>query len=93
MRLPFAMFIAVGVLFGCASAPDVSPPSAGHTDDKPKSYTLGYGDGCSSGTHAAGLINVPFKKDADLYTADSAYRQGYEEGFTRCKVRAYIDGM
>lgn len=55
-------------------------------------YKLGTEHGCSSGYNAGGDITSQFKKDVKLYIKDEYYKNGWNDGFTKCKSIADSTG-
>ena len=74
------------VLCGCASLGD-QVVRAG-LPAGPPAWQDGYVPGCKSGATAAGSIGFQFTKDFDRYQSDALYKQGWDDGFRICSVRA-----
>jgi hypothetical protein len=51
----------------------------------PPAYADGYGDGCSSGRQAAGLMVGDFRKNVPRYLAERQYETGWDDGFRQCQ--------
>ena len=51
-------------------------------------YAAGYADGCASGNEAGGRLFGEARKDANRYTTDEQYAQGWDDGFASCKSKA-----
>jgi len=51
----------------------------------PPAYAGGYGDGCSSGRQAAGLMVGDFRKNVPRYLAERQYETGWDDGFRQCQ--------
>jgi hypothetical protein len=51
----------------------------------PPAYARGYDDGCASGKENAGGFFAEARKDASRYGADDQYRQGWDDGFAKCR--------
>ncbi|MGE7994274.1 hypothetical protein ACQKPE_25335 [Pseudomonas sp. NPDC089554] len=67
------------LLAGCQSAHD-------HMLEQgyPPAYADGFGDGCSSGRQAAGLMVGEFRKDVPHYLHNRQYESGWDDGFRQC---------
>ncbi len=50
-------------------------------------YSRGYADGCASGRHVAGNMEVNATRDTLLFLNDSQYKSGWNQGFKECKFR------
>ncbi len=50
-------------------------------------YSSGYGDGCKSGRHAAGLTEAIPHKETQKYLHLPQYKEGWDTGFAECKYR------
>ncbi len=53
--------------------------------NQPVEYRVGFQDGCDSGNVTAGNQAYTFKKDTQRVLVDAYYKQGWEDGFARCK--------
>ena len=51
---------------------------------QPAAYKVGFMGGCDSGYLSAGNTSFIFKKDANRFDTDDAYKQGWTDGFNRC---------
>ena len=51
---------------------------------QPAAYKVGFMAGCDSGYLSGGNTSYIFKKDANRFETDDAYKQGWNDGFNRC---------
>ena len=51
---------------------------------QPAAYKVGFMGGCDSGHLSAGDTSFIFKKDKTRFETDDAYKQGWNDGFSRC---------
>jgi len=70
------------MLFGC-----VSQKEAMIKQGYPAVYAQGFQDGCDSGNNAGGSAFDQFKKNIELYSHNSNYRQGWDDGYKQCKAK------
>ena len=78
----FALILVCVVAAGCESSLDQLVKSG-----YPPAYADGYAAGCSSGRHAAGAAGG-FQKDAQRFSSDTLYAQGWSDGLNQCQAQA-----
>ncbi len=52
---------------------------------QPVEYRVGFQGGCDSGYVSAGNTAYTFKKDVQRYDVDPLYKQGWDDGHSRCR--------
>ena len=52
---------------------------------QPVEYRVGFQSGCDSGSVSAGNRAYTFKKDVVRYDVDALYKQGWDDGYNRCR--------
>lgn len=75
-------FTAAALLASCMSIQDRARREVAY---QPQQYQDGYVEGCESGNSAAGYIYARFTKQVSRYDADRLYKQGWDDGFAKCK--------
>lgn len=49
-------------------------------------YQSAMKDGCSSGKNSSGMNWHAFSKNVDMYVNNPYYKNGWDDGFTKCKT-------
>ena len=50
-------------------------------------YSQGYGDGCASGRHDVGRLEITPRKDLRFYRQNAQYKKGWDTGYKECAFR------
>ena len=75
--------IATAFLCGCQMG---AQQADAYARDQPPAYKLAFANGCDSGNAAAGqLLTGKHVKDVQRYATDNIYKQGWDDGFAKCK--------
>ena len=82
-KTPSIAAVAAVLLCGCQMGAQMAEAD---TRGQPPAYRLGYENGCDSGNAAAGqILTGKHVKDVQKYANDNFYKQGYDDGFAKCK--------
>lgn len=78
---PDSMYLLAGLALACAGC--LTEQGLAGVPQGPRSWRIGYAQGCSSG-RAAGRGYGIGEKDTARYRVDDLYRKGWNEGFGTC---------
>lgn len=73
------------LLLALAATACAAPPAHYAVPGTPAMYQRGMQEGCSSGYVAAGHPYYRWTKDVALHAHDNLYKQGWDDGFAKCK--------
>ena len=68
------------------------PDAARQRDSKPNEYAYNEGavHGCDSGSNSTGDWTKKFQKNVDQYIKNPYYKNGWDDGFAKCKGNGEI---
>lgn len=79
-----ATIITLTILTGCQTRLDKDVALM------PAVFGQGYKDGCSSGYVAAGHPYYQYQKNFNMYSTNTEYKEGWQEGYDRCKSQYLV---
>jgi hypothetical protein len=78
MRFLILTICLIVLLFACAYP--IRPPPG------PPAYQQGYTHGCESASNALGDWSYQWHKNPYLYQDEPLYKQGWDDGYEKCKT-------